>query len=362
MSDVPLTIDSVTVKLDGEVSRPGDQGYAIAIVEGTSDNKDVTWALTGNLSDKTTLKQETFGWLLRVAEDETSTKLTITATSVFDPTKSGSLDINLTPTTPIAGAEVTGIEETYVYTGSKIEPVPTVKLGGVILTAGTDYTVEYINVINAGQGDVRITGIGSYSGKIDVMFTIEPIKVPIPKGKWLIYNGLEQTGVEANDTYYTITGNTATAIGEYTATLTLKNKPNYVWSDGTSADLSINWAIVSDATPEPTTPAPGETTPAPGTTTPAPGTTTPAPDAPTPTPTPVALQKVELSVSKSDLYMKRSGGGYLQLELKLTPANADINSVTWTSDAPKKAKVDESGLVTAVKKGKAVITVTVTDA
>ncbi len=73
-------------------------------------------------------------------------------------------------------------------------------------------------------------------------------KVTIPEGKTLTYTGKEQTGVDSSD-YYTVSGNTATNAGSYTATLSLKDNKNYKWSDGTAADKKIKWTISKAANP-----------------------------------------------------------------------------------------------------------------
>ncbi|MBQ6338655.1 MAG: InlB B-repeat-containing protein, partial [Kiritimatiellae bacterium] len=56
----------------------------------------------------------------------------------------------------------------------------------------------------------------------------------------LVYDGTEKTGVEAG-TGYTLSGNTATAAGSYTATATLEE--GYVWSDDSSDAKEISWSI-----------------------------------------------------------------------------------------------------------------------
>ena len=59
---------------------------------------------------------------------------------------------------------------TCVYTGTPIEP--TVSIEG--LTQGTDYTVSYADNVNAGTAELTVTGIGSYTGVVEKMFTITP--------------------------------------------------------------------------------------------------------------------------------------------------------------------------------------------
>ena len=61
------------------------------------------------------------------------------------------------------------------------------------------------------------------------------------------YNGSERTvTLNPANAAYTLGGQTsATAVGTYTATVTLTNTANYEWADGTSTALSLNWSITS---------------------------------------------------------------------------------------------------------------------
>ena len=69
-------------------------------------------------------------------------------------------------------------------------------------------------------------------------------QVAIPEAKALTYNGKVQTGV-AEGEGYTITGNTGTKAGTYTAVASLKDKKLYTWSDGTTEDKKITWKIAA---------------------------------------------------------------------------------------------------------------------
>jgi len=62
---------------------------------------------------------------------------------------------------------------------------------------------------------------------------------------------------------------------------------------------------------------------------------------------------VELSQSGT---IELSVGQTLQLEAAVLPATAET-TLSWTTSSKKVATVDENGLVTAVKKGSATITV-----
>lgn len=72
----------------------------------------------------------------------------------------------------IAKATVTGVEPTYPYTGKEVKPNINVTLDGQELRKNTDYTVEYINNVNAGTATVKIRGNGAYEGNKIAKFTI----------------------------------------------------------------------------------------------------------------------------------------------------------------------------------------------
>ena len=74
--------------------------------------------------------------------------------------------------------------------------------------------------------------------------THKPIEVPAKTAASFTYNGTEQRGYETNDVFYTFTGdNVATNAGTYTATASLVDKLNTMWSDGTTADKPLSWTI-----------------------------------------------------------------------------------------------------------------------
>lgn len=77
------------------------------------------------------------------------------------------------------------------YNGSEIEPeVTSVRLKGVMLSAGKDYEVSYSDNVNVGTAHCIITGIGEYSGSASKSFTIAPRYLTeaeisnIPDQKW----------------------------------------------------------------------------------------------------------------------------------------------------------------------------------
>ena len=64
-------------------------------------------------------------------------------------------------------------ETRFAYTGSEIRPEVTVKQGGRVLEAGTDYTVSYYNNVEAGTGIAEVSGTGSWCGTLRKTFAIE---------------------------------------------------------------------------------------------------------------------------------------------------------------------------------------------
>ena len=114
-------------------------------------------------------------------------------------------------------------------------------------------STKTITITPKAAGSTTIT-VSAAAGKnykaasktISVTVKQSSTSVAVPKAKTgLVYNGSTQTGVSAG-TGYTITGNTGSNAGSYTATATLKS--GYKWSDGTQTQKKITWTIAK-ATP-----------------------------------------------------------------------------------------------------------------
>ena len=50
-----------------------------------------------------------------------------------------------------------------------------------------------------------------------------------------------------DETVMTISGNSANKNGDYTAIVSLKDKANYEWANGTSDDFEMSWTLKKDA-------------------------------------------------------------------------------------------------------------------
>ena len=99
---------------------------------------------------------------------------TVTVTANEDGNFTGQVQAQFTIVPAGAEAKFTvELEYTTVeYDGTAKEPAVTVKDGDVVLTKDVDYTVAYLNNVNAGTATVVVTGMGNYSGTKTATFTI----------------------------------------------------------------------------------------------------------------------------------------------------------------------------------------------
>lgn len=72
----------------------------------------------------------------------------------------------------IADTVITLEKINYTYDGTEKKPSVNVKDGSVTLINGVDYTISYVDNIEAGVATVIINGIGNYSGTVSKTFTI----------------------------------------------------------------------------------------------------------------------------------------------------------------------------------------------
>ena len=141
-----------------------------------------------------------------------------------------------------AVGDVTLADTVYTYDGKAKTPAVTVSdTDGTILQA-ENYTVTYSDNTKAGTATAKVTLVGDrYEGSRSLTFRINAKAIGTPSGKTLKYTGKAQTGVAAGDGY-TVTNGSSTNAGTYTATVKLKDS-NYIWSDGTMADKTVEWSI-----------------------------------------------------------------------------------------------------------------------
>ncbi len=145
-------------------------------------------------------------------------------------------------TTDIISLAITLEKTLYTYSGIANEPKAIIIDGDRTLVQDTDYTLSYENNINVGTATVKIVGIENYVGSVTKSFTIERAKSATVTATDKTYNGLLQAGVTGNNV--DLAGAiSATQVGTYTATAT--PKANYAWSDGTTAEKTVSWKILT---------------------------------------------------------------------------------------------------------------------
>ena len=141
-----------------------------------------------------------------------------------------------------------GTFEDVVYT-EKLQnpeaPGDIVVAGGVF--ADSEYETEGFYLEAYVQEGLTATYANGYV-TVSSGVTPEPTEIDVPTAvSGLVYDGTVLTGV-AEGEGYTLSGNTATDAGNYTATATLA--AGYVWTGGSTEAQTINWSIAPDANAE----------------------------------------------------------------------------------------------------------------
>ena len=169
------------------------------------------------------------GRLRATSYDGTAVAFDISPANVEEYTceKSGSFDTGYTFTytstrlVDIADATVTGVANK-TYTGKAQTQNPTVKINGITLKAGTDYTISYQNNTNAGTATVTIAGKGMFTGTKPVNFTIAKAQISQASGS---VGGVVYTG-KAIALKPTLTFNGATLKAGTDYTISYQNNTN----------------------------------------------------------------------------------------------------------------------------------------
>ena len=154
----------------------------------------------------------------------------------------------------ISGASITEIADV-VYDGTKQTPKPDeVKVEGIVLKAGTDYTTAYYNNTDAGTATIIYTGIGKYCGTASQSFTIQKAASKVTlKAKTVKYNkktvnidAATVTGSKGEVTYSYFTdaackkpAKAHVNAGVYYVTATVAEDSNYLAATSAAVKLTI---------------------------------------------------------------------------------------------------------------------------
>ena len=267
-ADQPLAIADQYVKVNGSISK----GYLEQSVTGNVGNIDFTiksgTALTYDATNEEYVAGATEGDVVMTV---TAAKMDLGGDNTpewKETTKDFTVHVVNKTDVNISGLSN---NETFTYDGNPKKPT-----GTISVNAGT-VNVDDLEVLYEGTGSTTYskatapTNAGTYTvtykvpdtnanytGTFSVAFTIK--KAQLEKVT-LVENTFEYTGDEIvsdgsnfDSNKMNVSGDIkATNVGNYSITVSLKDKDNYEWKDGTTADLVLNWSI-TQATPDYTVP------------------------------------------------------------------------------------------------------------
>lgn len=267
-ADQPLAIADQYVRVNGSISKE----YLEQSVTGNEGNIDFT------IKSGTALTYDAINEEFVAGATEGDVVITVTAAKMDlggdntpewkETTKDFTIHVVNKTDVNISGLSN---NETFTYDGN-----PKMPTGTISVNAGT-VNVSDLKVLYEGTGSTSYssatapTNAGTYTvtykvpdtntnytGTFSVAFTIK--KAQLEKVT-LVENTFEYTGDEIvsdgsnfDSTKMNVSGDIkATNVGNYSITVSLKDKDNYEWKDSTTTDLVLNWSI-TQATPDYTVP------------------------------------------------------------------------------------------------------------
>ena len=267
-AEQPLTITDQYVRVNGSISK----GYLEQSVTGNVGNIDFTIksgdALTYDATNEKYVAGDTIGDVVMTV---TAAKMDLGGDSTpewKETTKDFTVHVVNKTDVNIGGLSN---NQEFTYDGN-----PKMPTGTISVNAGTvnvsDLEVKYQGTgttsynsatapTNAGTYTVTYKvpdTNANYTGTFSVAFTIKKAqldKVTIVKDTFE-YTGDEIVPQDSNfdSNKMNFSGDIkATNVGNYSITVSLKDKDNYEWKDGTTTDLVLNWSI-TQATPDYTVP------------------------------------------------------------------------------------------------------------
>ncbi len=228
----------------------------------------MNWTNLNDFIQATTYSASSISFTKQFLLDGTTT---IATTSNINGNKIVPLRLNL------ADATISGLSNTYTYTGTPININYTVAYNGTTLTAGTDYSAQITKggeviteVKEVGEYTLTLTGKGNYTGTKSTTFRVEAINLtnasisglnntytytgtPININYTVAYNGTALTAGTDYSAQITKGGAVVTEVkevGEYTLTLT--GKGNYTGTKSTTfrvEAISLTNASISGIEP-----------------------------------------------------------------------------------------------------------------
>ena len=267
-AEQPLAIADQYVKVNGSISK----GYLEQSVTGNEGNIDF------NIKSGTALTYDSVNEEFVAGATEGDVVLTVTAAKMDlggdntpewkETTKDFTIHVVNKTDVNISGLSN---NETFTYDGNPKMPTGTISVNDGTVNV-SDLEVKYQGTGTTSYNSATApTNVGTYTvtykvadsnsdytGTFSVAFTIK--KAQLEKVT-LVEDTFEYTGDEIvpQDSNFDLnkmnfSGDIkATNVGNYSITVSLKDKDNYEWKDGTTTDLVLNWSI-TQATPNYTVP------------------------------------------------------------------------------------------------------------
>ena len=268
-ADQPLAIADQYVRVNGSIAK----GYLEQSVTGNVGNIDFT------IKSGTALTYDAINEEYVAGATEGDVVMTVTAAKMDlggDNTpewKETTKDF----TVHVVNKEnvtITGLEDNQVFTFDNTTKTPWGT--GTITVEDNKVDVNELDIFYNGTGSTTYSSkfapvdAGTYTitykvkdsnpnyvGSVTYAFTIKKAQLNKPTASTtsFVYDGTSKGYSSFHDSeVFEFTGtNTATNVGNYSLTISLKDKDNYEWKDGTTTDVVINWSI-TQATPEFTVP------------------------------------------------------------------------------------------------------------
>ena len=267
-ADQPLAIANQYVTVNGSISK----GYLEQSVTGNVGNIDFTiksgTALTYDATNEEYVAGATEGDVVMTV---TAAKMDLGGDNTpewKETTKDFTIHVVNKTDVNISGLSN---NETFTYDGNPKKPTGTISVNAGTVNVN-DLEVKYQGTgttsynsatapTNAGTYTVTYKvpdANANYTGTFSVAFTIKKAelnKVTLVKDTFE-YTGDEIVSQDSNfdSNKMNFSGDIkATNVGNYSITVSLKDKDNYEWKDGTTTDLVLNWSI-TQATPDYTVP------------------------------------------------------------------------------------------------------------
>ncbi|MBQ8152796.1 MAG: dockerin type I repeat-containing protein [Prevotella sp.] len=131
------------------------------------------------------------------------------------------------------------------FTGSDVEPKPTIKYGDITLVEGTDYDITYNNNIYAGEATATFTFKGNYKGTVKKKFIIldhdQAIHVEFdnPDNQWTTYYYKENLALVDGLKAYVVTDINSGKVNIAEVNFIPKNTPVLLYSESETKNFSL---------------------------------------------------------------------------------------------------------------------------